>query len=166
VRSHQPRSTDDIDRKIASLHDRDFYAWAIAQAAALQERRFSDLDIANLTDEVSGMAEQEVDRLQAKLERLTHQLLLWDFRTASRSPSRATTIRNQRRRAERVMQRCPSLADRREQLLRRAYTYGRFAALREAEDLPMSALPAQSPYSWEDVMTRKLEAPDCPRQAE
>lgn len=149
----------------AGLHDRDFYAWTLAQAAALQEGRFSDLDLPNLVDEVGSMAQQEVDRLQERLERLTHQLLLWEFRPASRSPSRWLTIRNQRRRVSRVLQRSPSLARRRDQIFSRAYTYGRFAALREADDLPMSALPSENPFSWEDAMDADLEGRDRPRDA-
>jgi Domain of unknown function DUF29 len=39
------------------LYDKDFYVWALNQAALLRAKRFEALDLANLIEEVEGLAD-------------------------------------------------------------------------------------------------------------
>jgi Domain of unknown function DUF29 len=45
-----------LDTKAAELYDADFYVWAERQAELLRTRRFDDLDLANLIEEVEDLA--------------------------------------------------------------------------------------------------------------
>ncbi|WP_051076239.1 DUF29 domain-containing protein [Verrucomicrobium sp. 3C] len=41
------------------LYDRDFYAWSMETARLLRQRRFGELDLENLIEEVDGLARRE-----------------------------------------------------------------------------------------------------------
>ncbi len=142
-----------------SLYDRDLHAWTVGQAAALRERRLADLDIPNLIDEIGSLARREADRLEHRLERLCHQLMLWDHGTCPRSESRVAAIAHQRRRVRLVLDRCPSLETSKGEALEQGYALGRYSALREDDRLPESALQAANPYTWDDAMMRDIAWP-------
>jgi hypothetical protein len=38
------------------LYERDFYSWALEQAALLRARQFAELDLENLAEEIDGLA--------------------------------------------------------------------------------------------------------------
>ncbi len=154
---------DDIeteaDGSACARHEHDIYAWALEQSEALRQGRMDDLDLPNLADEVGSLACREFGRLQGRLERLVHQLLLWDLAPGHRSDGRAATIAHQRRRVRHVLARCPSLEARRAEALAEAYVVGRYEALREDDRLPEAALPTANPYSWDDLMARGVAWP-------
>ena len=64
-----------------SLHDRDFYAWTLEQAAAL--RRLAEtranldasLDLPNLIEEVEDLGSEQVHRVESNLRRLLQHLI-------------------------------------------------------------------------------------------
>ncbi len=141
------------------LYERDLHAWTVEQAAALRDGRLADLDIPNLVDEIGSLARREVARLEGRLERLCHQLMLWDYGTGPRSESRAAAIAHQRRRVRQVLDRCPSLEPAKAEALAQGYDFGRYGALGEDERLPEDALPVANPYSWDDAMTRVIAWP-------
>lgn len=151
-RAHAPAET-------LPLYERDLHAWTVGQASVLREHRLADLDVANLVDEIGSLARREVDRLEGRLERLCHQLMLWDHGTAPHSESRAAVIAHQRRRVRQILDRCPSLEAFKADALEHGYVFGRYAALREDERLPEGALPASNPYSWDEVMMREIAWP-------
>jgi len=47
------------------LYEADFYAWTQEQARLLRERRWDDLDLANLVDEVESVGRGESGRSKA-----------------------------------------------------------------------------------------------------
>lgn len=153
-----PAYEQDAPGRPASLHDADFYAWSLGQAEALREKRFEDLDLPNLIDEVGCIAREEVRRLRCRLERLCHQMLLWDYGRLPRTPSRAAAVAHQRRRVMAVLERCPSLEAVRRDALAHGFEFGRYGALIEDESLTEADLPAMNPYSWDDIMRRSIGA--------
>ncbi len=144
-----------------SPYEHDFYAWSMEQAEALREGRIADLDLPNLIDEVGGIARGEVRRLRRRLERLCHQMLLWDYGRLPRTRSRARTIALQRRRVAEVLKRCPSLDALKVEALKRGFDLGRYGALIEDDGLPEADLPVDNPYRWEDVMDRPIVGGDA-----
>ena len=47
------------------LYETDFYAWTQEQARLLRERRFDDLDLDNLVDEVESVGSSEKREFEA-----------------------------------------------------------------------------------------------------
>ena len=80
----------------ADLYERDYYSWALAQAAHLRARRFAELDMENLAEEVEDLAKREAKELQSRYSTLLMHLLKWEFQVLLRSHSWVATIVRER----------------------------------------------------------------------
>ena len=50
------------------LYEADFYAWTQEQARLLRERRWDDLDLDNLVDEVESVGRSDKRQIESRLE--------------------------------------------------------------------------------------------------
>ncbi len=127
-------------------YDGDFYAWALEQAALLRARRFAELDIQNLAEEVEDLARRHADALESRLATLLSHLLKWELQPSGRSWSWAGTIRRERQAIARLLQRNPGLGPRRGELFVDAYADARATAAIDT-DRPVGSFPATCPYT-------------------
>jgi Domain of unknown function DUF29 len=91
------------------MYSTDFNQWAIDQAAAIRDKRWHDLDVQNLAEEVESMGNQERRELASRLAALIWHLLKWQYQPSNRGASWQTTIRAQRKAVDKLLQRNPSL---------------------------------------------------------
>jgi hypothetical protein len=63
--------------KTASLYETDYVAWADEQALLLEQKRWDELDLVNLVEEVRDLGRRERDALESQLTRLLMHLLKW-----------------------------------------------------------------------------------------
>jgi hypothetical protein len=75
-----------------NLYETDFYAWTQEQARLLRERRFDDLDLDNLVDEVASVGSSEKREIGSRLKNLLTHLLKWKFQPCFRGNSWSRTI--------------------------------------------------------------------------
>src|SRR5439155_24010268 len=75
-----------------SLYESDFYTWTQEQARLLRERRFDDLDLENLIDEVASVGSSEKREIRSRLVILIGHLLKWKFQPGGRGSSWSETI--------------------------------------------------------------------------
>src|SRR5437764_8602078 len=87
----------------------DFAAWADETAELLQQRRFDDLDLEALADEVRDLGRSENRAMQHQLERLFTHLLKWAFQPERRSQSWDLSIFDARSNIEDDLEDSPSL---------------------------------------------------------
>jgi len=90
-------------------YEKDFYAWLLNCAQLLRERRFSELDIENMAEELEGMARSDKRELISRLAVLLAHLLKWRFQPDLRSKSWKRTIKEQRKRIKMLLEDSPSL---------------------------------------------------------
>src|SRR3954447_1984404 len=102
-------------------YERDYYSWALEQAALLRERRLAELDFDNLAEEVEDLGRSMADQLGSRYETLLMHLLKWEFQPDKRSNSWAGTIRRERSRIEKLLIKNPGLKSRRAELFNDAY---------------------------------------------
>ena len=140
-------------------YDEDPHAWAMAQAELIRRKRFDELDVDNLADEVEDVARRERKELVTRLALVFQHLLKWDRQPERRSASWARTLREQRTQVEEILDEAPSLRPRLDALSDAAFRQGRVAALNEI-GLTDAAVPERNPYSWEDLMTRPVLWPE------
>ena len=149
-------SISDSDRS-EDLYERDYYAWSLRQARALQERRVDALDWENLADEVGDFAGSIARSLKSQLARLLTHLLKWQFeaerrhRSASSAKSWRISIGNARDEISDLLEENPGLRSRIPELFAKAYLRARSRAQRET-GLPASILPGSSPWTFVQVM--------------
>src|ERR1700740_707167 len=93
----------------AADYEHDYHAWLTRQAALLAERRFAELDLDNLIDEIQALARSEKREIENRLNVLLVHLLKWAHQPAQRSGGWASTIIEQRARLLKRLQESPSL---------------------------------------------------------
>ena len=79
-----------------SLHDNDFYAWSLEQAALLRAGRVGEADLATIAEEIESMGKTEKRELVSRLTVLLLHLLKWERQPAGRSNSWRLSIANAR----------------------------------------------------------------------
>src|SRR3978361_112069 len=79
-----------------TLYETDFYEWTQEQARLLRERRFDDLDLESLVDEVEGVGRSDKHQIESRVAILLAHLLKWKFQPGGRSSGWAGTIVEQR----------------------------------------------------------------------
>ncbi len=140
---------------MTKLYDRDFFAWTQDQADALRRRSANEIDWENLLEEVETLGRQEQGELTSHMTVLLTHLLKWDHQAARRSRSWMLTILEQREQIRRLLRDNPSLKPRLALVLDDAFRVARLRAAKEMR-ISLKALPAQSPFDWDQAMTREV----------
>ncbi|MGH6943410.1 MAG: DUF29 domain-containing protein [Geminicoccaceae bacterium] len=137
------------------LYEADFYVWAQRQAEALRAGRLDELDLANLAEEVEGLATALESAVRSRTRTIIEHLLKLQFSLAvePRNGWRAT-VRVQRRDLEDDL--TPALRRSLEQSLADLYARIRndlAATMRDyGEHEAAQALPRRCPYRLEDIL--------------
>jgi Domain of unknown function DUF29 len=141
------------------LYDRDFYAWTETMAEALRSHHWSALDIENLVEEVESLGRRERQELENRLAILLGHLLKWQYQAPQRSHSWRATLREQRRRIQKLLLESPSLNPYIATAIEEAYLDGRDLAIQET-NLPDETFPIDCPYDFETAIDAEF-LPDC-----
>jgi predicted YcjX-like family ATPase len=136
---------------LAPIYDRDFQAWTEQQARALKARRASDIDWANVAEEIESLGRAEKNEIKQRLMRLVQHLLKWEFQPGKRSHSWQSTISAQRTHIQGIIESSPSLRDFPNEVAERAYEHARRQASLET-GLALNVLPAALPYAVNDIL--------------
>jgi hypothetical protein len=136
---------------IYTLYDSDYVAWSAQQSELLKQKRFHELDLEHLIDEVEDLGNRHRDALESHLERLLLHLLKWEYQPSMRSGSWKGSIQEARKRIALLFKRHPSLKSYPAEVLQDAYELGRLGAIAET-GLAESMFPLQCPYSIKQVL--------------
>jgi hypothetical protein len=134
-----------------SLHDSDFYAWSLEQAALLRAGRVGEADLAAIAEEIESMGKTEKRELVSRLTVLLLHLLKWERQPAGRGNSWRLSIANARDEIADLLADNPSLKSVLDEVIASAYRYARRKAAIET-DMAEEAFPAQCPWSFAQVM--------------
>ena len=74
-------------------YETDVIAWANRQAALLRAGRFSELDIANIAEEIEDVGKSEERELASRMAVLLMHLLKWQYQPERQSRSWLRTIK-------------------------------------------------------------------------
>lgn len=134
-----------------TLYDIDFFAWTQEQARLLRERRFDDLDLENLIDEVESVGGSDKQQIENRLIVLVAHLLKWKYQPGARTPSWQGSIREQRRRIKIVLRHSPSLKTYPSMVFADQYLGARLEAS-EDTGIDFMLFPDQCPFTIEQVL--------------
>ena len=136
-------------------YELDGYGWAMAQAKRIRERRFDQLDIENIAEEIESVGKSEQSAAESALRLIIMHILKWQHQPERRSRSWAVTIRTQRIRYEIVMRKNPGLMSQLEEMRANAYRLARSEAEGET-DLPESSF-TEEPLDWATILDTPFE---------
>jgi hypothetical protein len=132
-------------------YDEDFYAWTTEQARLLRQGELSLIDAENIAEELESVGRSDRRELASRLEVLLSHLLKWQVQVGFRSSSWSRTIKEQRRRIERLLRESPSLRSALDELVAESYGEAREQAVSET-GLAEDAFPAACPFSPEQIL--------------
>jgi uncharacterized protein DUF29 len=134
-----------------NLYEADFYAWTREQARLLRERRFDDLDLENLVDEVESVGRSDKRQIESRLEVLMAHLLKWKFQPGGRGNGWISTLFEQRRRLIRLVEDSPSLREFQRQEVFNSYAAARLLAAKET-GIAFGLFPEECPFTPDQVL--------------
>ena len=133
-----------------SLHESDFYAWSVEQAALLREGRVAEADLAAIAAEIESMGKTEKRELVSRLTVLLLHLLKWQYQPDGRGNSWRLSIANARDEIADLIADNPSLKSILDEVMASAYRYARRKAAIETE-MAEEAYPAQCPWGFRET---------------
>lgn len=136
---------------LASLYEVDFYAWTQEQAILLGEQKWSQVDLANLLEEIESLGKQQRQELRNRLGILLGHLLKWQFQPDHRSKSWRATIREQRYRIRKLLDESPSLKPNILDAIAYGYELGLALVVQETP-LDYGDLPENCSYLLEQIL--------------
>jgi ribosomal protein L29 len=134
-------------------YDRDFVAWSDEQAMLLEQKRWNELDLWHLIEEVKDLGNRHRDALESQLTRLLMHLLKWRYQEQNQSPSWASTIKEARKQIERLIRKHPVLRVHLERVFLECYLDAREDAADET-GLSISTFPLECPFDLQSVLDK------------
>lgn len=146
---------------LATLYDTDYTQWAQRNAELLRARRFEELDIRHLLDELGDMSKSERHELESRLLVLIAHLLKWDYQHQTLADrwrefaghSWRTTIIEQRKRLSLRLRKSPGLKSVLDEAIETIYPDAVELACDET-GLPPETFPERCPYSAEQLLDK------------
>jgi hypothetical protein len=133
------------------LYETDFFAWTQEQARLLRERRFDDLDLDNLVDEVESVGRSEKREISNRLTILLAHLLKWKYQPGHRGSSWTETIFEQRGQLADILETSPSLRQYFLQQVEVRYQGGRLLAAKET-GIAFGLFPQECPFAADQLL--------------
>lgn len=112
-----------LDKQRAE-YDRDFYTWSQEQARLIREGGWSELDRANVAEEIESLGREQFSKLESALRVVLIPMLKWDHQPERRSRSWALSIAAQRIELDDVLSDNPGLKPRNEEADRARLSQG------------------------------------------
>jgi hypothetical protein len=137
---------------LATLHDRDFYAWTLQQANLLREGRLSEADIVHIAEELESMGASERRELTHRLAVLIAHLLKWQFQPELRGNSWRNTIDVQRFDVKELLEESPTLVAKLNERMEKAYSKSLLLVVRET-GLSKQMFPPVCPFNAEQLLS-------------
>jgi hypothetical protein len=136
-----------------TAYDVDFFEWTQQQAKALAAGKASELDWANLAEEIESLGKRDRRALRSRLEVLVIHLLKWRYQPERRQSghSWSSIIRTQRRRIDQILEDSPSLRRQVSDLMAADYPAVRLNASDET-GLSLETFPESCPWTAEQVL--------------
>ncbi|WP_341539449.1 DUF29 domain-containing protein [Thiobaca trueperi] len=129
-----------------NLYEHDIHAWTQQTVDLLRQRRFQEVDIEHLVEELETMGRRDRQELVSRLKILLGHLLKWQYQPAHRSSSWRGSILEQRLRVRDLLEDCPSLKPFLGEAATAAYGDGMKLASKET-GLPLVQFPETLPYA-------------------
>lgn len=129
----------------------DFSSWIDQTAQLLRERRWHEIDVPQLIEEVEDLGKSERRGIASQLTRLLLHLLKWQYQPQRRSDSWLDSITDARTQIELAIEDSPSLRDYPMEQLEESYQRARRQAAKQTS-IEISVFPNTCPYAVELVL--------------
>ena len=136
---------------MSATYTTDFHLWVQQTAQLLRERRWQEIDLEHLIEEVENLGKSERRGIASQLTRLLLHLLKWQYQPQRRSDSWLDSIADARTQIELAIKDSPSLKLYPAEQLEQSYQQARRKASKQT-GMPISVFPKKCLYSLELVL--------------
>lgn len=144
-------STEGKGRIVSATYTADFNLWIQRTAKLLRERRWHEIDLEHLIEEVEDLGKSERRGIASQLTRLLLHLLKWQYQPQRGSDSWLDSITDARTQISLAIEDSPSLKNHPAEQLEHSYQRARRQAAKQT-GMPLSVFPEECPYSLELVL--------------
>jgi hypothetical protein len=137
----------------SNLYNQDFYLWIETTAKQLKNGNFSEIDLANLIEEIESMGRNEKRALKSNLLVLLMHLLKYKYQPEKCSNSWLSTIFEHRRRLKEELTESPSLKSHFLEIFNECYQDARKQASLET-GLSLDTFPMDSPFTIDQSLNQ------------
>ena len=141
----------DKGRSVSVTYTADFNLWIQRTAQLLRERRWYEIDLEHLIEEIEDLGKSERRGIASQLIRLVLHLLKWQYQPQRRSDSWLDSITDARTQIELAIVDSPSLKNYAAQQLEQSYQPVRRQAAQQTR-MPLAVFPDECPYSIDLVL--------------
>ena len=136
-------------------YDQDFYAWTFHNAELLRNRKFEEIDIEHIAEEIEDMGKSNKRELINRFSVLIAHLLKWQFQPIRRSKSWMLTIKHQRFEICDLLKESPSLKYEIESQLNHAYEKA-IIITAEQTGIDETKLPKTCPFALDECLNSEF----------
>ncbi len=134
-----------------SEYSKDFYTWALHNPELVRQKKFSEMDIEHIAEEIESMGRASRRELINRFSILLAHLLKWQFQPVKRSKSWVLTIKNQRFEITDLLDESPSLKP--EIVLQLGHAYEKALLLAsEQTGIDEDEFPQDCPFSVDQCL--------------
>jgi hypothetical protein len=134
-----------------TLYDTDFVGWTYQQADLVKNRKFDELDIKNLIEEIESMGKSQADNLESDLRVLMLHLLKIEHQPEKHTRSWDLFVKSSKFQAKKTIYKNPSLKIKLDEIISDAYYSARLEAAQETE-IPEETFPEECPYTKQELL--------------
>jgi Domain of unknown function DUF29 len=135
-----------------SNYDKDFYAWALNNVELLRQKKFEEIDVDNIAQEIESMGKSNKRALFSHLAILMAHLLKWKYQPVRRSKSWSLTIKNQGFELTDLLNESPSLKNEISSQFAHSYQKALIIAAQETF-MEEKDFPKECPFSIEQCLS-------------
>jgi len=132
-------------------YEEDFYGWIQASIGLLQQKRFDEMDIEHLIEELEDMGNNKKHALISRLAQLIFHLLKWQYQPDFRGRSWEGSIKMQRMEIDELLKDNPSLKSKIKEEIPISYKKAKLLVQQETP-IDLKILPKECPYTLEQCL--------------
>jgi len=136
-------------------HDEDFYGWALNTAALLKQKKYHEVDMNSIIEELEEMSRSEKRELINRLAQLIFHLLKWQFQPDFRGRSWRASIKEQRQQVEIILEQNPGLKSKLIDCIITAYKLS-IPMIEKETPIDMKDFPTECPYTFEQLLDQQF----------
>ena len=144
-------ATKTLKPPAASLYDQDFATWTSETARQLRARRFDEIEIEHVAEEIEDMGKSERRELLSRLSVIILHLLKWKWQADKGTPGWKSTVIIQRAELRRLFEQSSSLKRAVASAVRDVYADAVESASVET-GLAAVTFPRECPFSPEQIL--------------
>lgn len=132
-------------------YEEDFYGWISASIGLLKQKRFGEMDIDHLIEELEDMGNNKKHALVSRFAQLIFHLLKWQHQPDFRGRSWDASIQEQRKRIKKLLLENPSLRSELDMFLVDAYEDS-ILLIKKETPIDLKLFPQECPYTFDQIM--------------